>query len=128
LISRNELAPLGAIRFARSEQALFRGDRLRLEIDAQRLRDAGAIRGIGFGAVGDMALLDFDARVTHGAGGVLEENPLLLGGHLPEQDAGLLIVIIIDAMVPIGRSPSIGRGGSISASFRSIHEPLLLGQ
>src|SRR5712671_7394553 len=83
-----------------SERALFRGDRLRLEIDAQGLRDAGAIRGIGFGAVGDMALLDFDARVTHGAGGVLAENPLLLGGHLPKQDAGLLVVVVVDSMIP----------------------------
>ncbi len=75
-----------------------------------------------------MTLFDLDARVTHSAGSVLEQEPLLFGAHLPEQDAGLLIVIIIDAMVPIGRSPSIGRGGSISASVRSIHEPLLLGQ
>src|SRR5882757_8759166 len=87
----------------RSEWALFRGDRVRREIDAQRLRHAGAIRGMGFGAVDDMALLDFDARVTHGAGGVLEENPLLLGGHLPEQDAGLLIVVVVDAMIPVRR-------------------------
>src|ERR1700682_519430 len=73
------------------------------ETDAQRLRDAGAIRGIGFGAVGDMALLDLDARVTHGAGGVLAENPLLLGGHLPKQDAGLLVVVVVDAMIPVRR-------------------------
>src|SRR5882672_8631581 len=64
------------------EWALFRGDRVRVEVDAQRLSDAGAIRGIGFGAVGDITLLDFDARVTHGAGGVFEEKLLLLGGHL----------------------------------------------
>src|SRR5258705_2834940 len=86
-----------------TKRALLRGDHLRREIDAKRLRDAGAICGIGFGAVGDIALLDFDARVTHGAGSVLEQKPLLAGAHLPEQDAGLLVVIIIDTMVPIGR-------------------------
>src|SRR5258705_2417264 len=86
-----------------TKRALLRGDHLRREIDAKRLLDAGAICGIGFGAVGDMALLDFDARVTHGAGSVLEQKPPLFRTHLPEQDAGLLVVIIIDTMVPIGR-------------------------
>jgi hypothetical protein len=37
---------------------LLRGDHLRLESDAQRLRNTGAICGIGLGAVGDMPLLD----------------------------------------------------------------------
>ena len=37
---------------------LLRGDRLRLEIDAQRLRDASAVCRIGLGAVGDVPLLD----------------------------------------------------------------------
>ena len=69
-----------------------------VEREAQSGGDACAIGGIGLGAVSDVALLDFDARVTHGAGSVLEEKLLLLGGHLPEQVAGLLIVIISDAM------------------------------
>jgi hypothetical protein len=79
--------------------SVLSGDRLRREIDAQRLRDACAVGGIGLGAVGDMTLFDFDARVTHSAGSVLEQQPLLLGAHLPEQDAGLLVVIISDAGV-----------------------------
>src|SRR3954447_5136649 len=86
-----------------TKRALLRGDHLRREIDTKRLRDALTIRRIGSGAVDDMSLLDFDARVPHCAGSVLEQQQLLFGTHLPEQDAGLLIVIIIDAMVPIGR-------------------------
>src|SRR6266446_5377554 len=52
-----------------------------VERDAKRGGDARAIGGIGLGAVGDMALFDFDARVTDGAGGVLEQKPLLFGTH-----------------------------------------------
>src|SRR6266852_2078069 len=37
---------------------LLRGDHLRFEMDAQRLRDAGAVCGIGLGAIGDMTLLN----------------------------------------------------------------------
>src|SRR5258705_4881169 len=74
-----------------------------VERKAKRGGDAGAIRGIGFGAVGDITLLDFDARVTHGAGGAFEEKLLLLGGHLPEQDARLLVVVVVDAMIPVRR-------------------------
>src|SRR5580704_9178555 len=65
--------------------------------------DACAIGGIGPVAVGDMALHHLEARAGHGAGGVLEQEPLLVAAHLPEQDAGLVIVIIVDAMVPPGR-------------------------
>src|SRR4051812_27427880 len=65
--------------------------------------DARAIGGIGLGAIGDMALLDFETRVTQGAGGVLEQKLLLLATHLPEQVARLLVVIVLDAMVPPGR-------------------------
>src|SRR3954451_14448875 len=93
----------GAAAGQRSERASLRGDRLRREVDAQRLRDAGAVFGIRLRAVRDVTLFNFDARVTHGADSILEEKLLLLGGHLPEQDAGLLVVIIIDAMIPISR-------------------------
>ncbi len=58
--------------------ALLRGDRLRRVIDTQRLRDARAIGGIGLGAVGDMTLFDLDARVTHSAGSVLEQQSGLI--------------------------------------------------
>src|SRR5438309_9524462 len=36
-----------------------------VECEAKRGGDARAIGGIGLGAVGDMALFDFDAAVTH---------------------------------------------------------------
>src|ERR1700754_888557 len=65
--------------------------------------DAGAIGRIGLGAVDDVALFDLAAGVTESAGGVLEQQPLLLAGHLPEQIARLLVVIVVDAMVPPGR-------------------------
>src|ERR1700730_13826903 len=45
--------------------ALLRGDSLRLEIDAQRLRDAGAVSGIGPEAVDDLPLDDLDRNTFH---------------------------------------------------------------
>jgi hypothetical protein len=58
----------------------------------------------GFANFGTPATkFNLDARVADSARGVLEQQPLLFGAHLPEQDAGLLVVIIGDAMVPIVR-------------------------
>jgi hypothetical protein len=37
---------------------------------------------IGLGAVCDMALLHFEARTRHGAGGVLEQEPSLVAARL----------------------------------------------
>ena len=82
---------------------LLGGGYLRFEFDTQRLRDARTVRRICFGAVGNMALLDLNSGITHGAGGIFEQNLLLGGAHLPKQIAGLLIVIVVDSMVPIGR-------------------------
>src|SRR6266446_4658486 len=44
---------------------LLRGDRLRFEIDAQRLRDARAICGIGLVAVDDLPRDDLDRYALH---------------------------------------------------------------
>src|SRR5271163_69428 len=72
------------------------------ERQAKGRGNARAIGGIGLGTVADVALLDLQPRIAHGAGGILEQNLLLRGAHLPEQIAGLLIVILDEAMVPIG--------------------------
>src|ERR1700730_18184861 len=117
VFSRDEIGPLGALSFApgnnalvgdgrrhrrapsAGEAGLLRGDRLRLEIDAQRLRDAGAVCGIGPVAVDDLPLDDLDRNALHRGLVVLEEL-LLLGGRLqPEQVAGLTIVVIAVAVI-----------------------------
>jgi hypothetical protein len=58
-----------------------------LNAKPERRGDARTISRIGLRAVGDMALLDLETRVAHRARGVLEQQPLLPGAHLPEQDA-----------------------------------------
>src|SRR4030088_497007 len=83
----------------RSERALFRGDRLRLEIDAQRLRDAGAIRGIGLVAVPDLPLDDLDRYAVHRRLVVVEQLVLLLRRHQPEEIAGLPVIIVAVAVI-----------------------------
>jgi hypothetical protein len=80
---------------------LLRGHRLRTD-DAQRLGDAGAIGGIGLGAVGDMPLLDMLGGLADLAGRVVEQHLLLLRVHLPEQIARLLPVIVINPVIPMG--------------------------
>src|SRR6266446_46125 len=78
---------------------LLRGDRLRFEIDAQRLRDASAVCGIGLVAVNDLPLDDLDRHALHRCPVVLEELLLLDGGHQPEQVAGLTIVVVAVAVI-----------------------------
>src|SRR6266852_7223691 len=60
---------------------LLRGDRLRFEIDAQRLRDATAVGGIGPVAVDDLPLDDLDRHAFHRCLVVMEELLLLGGRH-----------------------------------------------
>src|SRR4030081_874900 len=55
---------------------LLRGDRLRFEIDAERLRDARAVGRIRPHAIGDVPLLDVQPGVAHRACRVLEQQPL----------------------------------------------------
>jgi hypothetical protein len=59
--------------------------------------------GIGYGAAGDMPLLNLEAGVAQRAGGILEQKLLLGKAHRPEQVSRLLVTIVIDGMVPIGR-------------------------
>ncbi len=64
--------------------------------------DAGAVFRIGLRAVGDVAFLDVHGRSADGAGGVVEQRLALSRVHLAEQVAGLLVVIVIDAVIPVG--------------------------
>src|SRR5580704_17804141 len=75
---------------------LFGGER---QLQPERARDPRAIGGVGFGAIGDVALLDVKARIAHGTGRVLEQHLLFGGRHQTKEVAGLLPVIVVDAMV-----------------------------
>ena len=75
--------------------------RSRADRDPQRPRHARAVRGICPHAVLHMALLDVQARIAHRAGGVLEQRLPLRRGHLAEQIARLLPVVVIHAMIPM---------------------------
>src|SRR5258705_4673627 len=78
---------------------LLRSDHLRF--DAQRLRDAGAVGRIRLGAIGNVPLLHVQPRVAHRMGRVLEQQLLLGRRHFSEQVAGLLPMIVVDAVVPM---------------------------
>src|SRR3981081_1477759 len=84
---------------------LLRGHHLRFEIDAQRLRDAGAVGGIGLGAVADMPLLNVLRRAADLAGRIVEQRLLLGRAHLAEEIARLLVVIVVDTMIPMRGPP-----------------------
>src|SRR5258705_13926356 len=60
---------------------LLRGDHVRFEIDAQRLRDASAVGGIGLVAVDDLPLDDLDRHAFHRCLVVKEKLLLLVGRH-----------------------------------------------
>src|SRR5712672_4167310 len=78
---------------------LLRGDRLRFEIDAQRLRDARAICEIGLVAVDDLPRDDLDRYALHRRLVVMEELVLLVGRHQPEEIARLTVIIIAVAVI-----------------------------
>src|SRR5712671_6592449 len=78
---------------------LLRGDRLRFEIDAQRLRDAGAVFGIGPVAVDDLPQDDLDRHALHRRLVVMEELVLLVGRHQPEEIARLTVIIVAVAVI-----------------------------
>src|SRR5712671_5113642 len=78
---------------------LLRGDRLRFEIDAQRLRDAGAVFGIGPVAVDNLPLDDLDRYALHRRLVVMEELVLLVGRHQPEEIPRLPVIIIAVAVI-----------------------------
>src|SRR6202022_2629629 len=84
---------------------LLRSDHLRFELDAQRLRDARAVGGIGLGAVADMPLLNVLRSAADLASRIVEQRLLLGGAHLAEEVARLLVVIVVDTMVQM-RGPA----------------------
>src|ERR1700733_2522680 len=94
-----------------SARGLLRGDRLRFETDAQRLRNTCAIGGIGLGTIGDMTLLDVLRSAADLPGGVVEQILLLLRIYLPGQVARLLPMVVIDPVIPVsGCATELERG------------------
>ena len=69
---------------------------------AQGVGDAFAVSRVRLRAVGDMSVLDMLGGLADVAGRVVEQDLLLLRIHLPEQIAGLLPVIVIHPMIPVG--------------------------
>src|SRR5258708_2147572 len=88
---------------AANRAGLLRGDRLRSEIDAQRLRDASAVCRIGSIEVNELALDDLDRHAVHRRPEVFKQLLLLIGRHQPEQVSGLTIVVVAVAMIVSGR-------------------------
>src|SRR3546814_19531108 len=75
-----------------------------------------------------MPLLNPEAGVAQGAGGVIEQGLLLCGAHLPEQVARLLVVVVVDAMIPPGRV-ALYLERRLDKGLISIHpRPLAVGQ
>src|ERR1700704_6259132 len=70
---------------------------------SQGLGDAGAVRRIGTGAIGNVPLLDVQPGIAHRARRVLEQRLALSRIYLPEQVARLLPVIIVEAMIVVRR-------------------------
>src|SRR3984957_10239892 len=68
-----------------------------------RSSNACTVGGIGFGAIRDVAFLDLRGSSADLAGRILEQSLTLSGVHLPKEVAGLPIVVVVDAMVPVGR-------------------------
>src|SRR3546814_12195650 len=74
-----------------------------------------------------MPLLNPEAGVAQGAGGVIEQGLLLCGAHLPEQVARLLVVVVVDAMIPPGRV-ALDLERRLDKGLISIHQrPLAVG-
>src|SRR3954471_781403 len=82
-----------------TKRALPRGDHLRREINAKRLRDAGAVVGIGTIEVHDLPLNDVERNAVHRRLDVVEQLVLLLRRHQPEKIAGLTVIIVAVAVI-----------------------------
>src|ERR1700676_2126443 len=89
----------GARRRLAKRAALLGSDRLRFEVDAQRLRDAGAIVGIGPIAMHDLPRDDLGRHAFHRSLVVMEQLLLLVGRHQPEQVSGLTVIIVAVAVI-----------------------------
>ena len=86
-----------------------------------------AIGRIGPAAVRNMPLLDLLRDALHRARRVVEEPLLFLTGHLPEEIAWLLPVIIHEAVVIVISSATVeSSGGSAYAGWLA-HNPWLFG-
>src|SRR4051794_6972500 len=97
-----------------------------LELEAESPRDPFAIGRIGAQAIGNVPLLDVQARVAHCAGGVVEEPLLLVGRHQTEKITRLLPVIIIDAMV-IMRPVAVHRHWQFGEVGLIVPQPVAVG-
>src|ERR1700726_2404441 len=96
----------GGVPSADEASPLLSGDRLRSEIDAQRVCDTGAVRGIGLVAVDNLPLDDLDRHAFHRSLVVMKKLLPLVGGHQPEQVARLTIVVVA---VPVAVAIGIAR-------------------
>src|SRR6202521_3787658 len=105
---------------------LLRGDRLRSEINAQRLRDASAVGRIRARAIVDVPLLYVQLGVAHRPRRVLEQQLLLCRRHFSEQVAGLLPMVIVDAVVPMRRI-ALDRHRRLSEIRLVVPEPRAVG-
>ena len=83
---------------ARFSDCLIRSER---QLQSKGARDPLAIGRVGLKTVGDVPLLDVLCRAPDRPRGVVEQDLPLLGVHHAEQIAGLLVVVVIDAMVPM---------------------------
>src|ERR1700676_5414335 len=82
----------------KSAIGLFGSER---QLQPERAGDPLAIGRVGFGAIGDVPLLDVLCCAPNCPRGVVEQAPPLLGVHHAEQVAGLLVMVVIDSMVPV---------------------------
>ena len=82
---------------------LLCGDRLRFEIDAERLRDACPVFGIGPIEVSQLARDDLSRYAVHRCPDVVKQLLLLIGAHRAEQFSRLAVVVIALAMIVSGR-------------------------
>src|SRR6202048_3193565 len=91
------VAPAGEV-----DRAYSSIDQLRL-FEPEGLRHPSPVCRSRARAIVDVPLLDVQLGVAHRPRRVLEQHLLLLRRHLPEQVAGLLPVVIVDAVVKMGR-------------------------
>jgi hypothetical protein len=68
------------------------------------LSNTCTISRIRFAAIGDVALLNVFGSGSDLPGGIVEQHLALRAVHHSKQVTWLLIVVVIDTMVPMGRS------------------------
>src|SRR5882672_5596302 len=75
------------------------GSEDRLDVEVKPLCNAASVSRIGFVEVLDLQFLDALRSLTEAAHDVADQSLLRIGGHQPEQVAGLRIVIAVAAMI-----------------------------